>query len=291
MTVTAEKPAGPANAETDPHTGSRYYIHPVTGERFISVTTVLGYIAKFGLPDWSARLAAQAAVDRLPWLNRCSRNLPCNATRTDNACGQCPDCAVYWLANQHNQVRDDAGDRGRRIHDAAEQMELFGEGFHVDDDIAPYVARYRRWRRLYRPQFEAAEMTVISRKWGYAGTLDGILRFPDDSPLPPKLKHLAGLAVVDDIKSGKHLAHSEGWQVNAYAGADAVLLPDGSELPMPPVQAGLILHVRPDKVQMREVHLTPENHAKFVHMLRVVEGLTSPLGTVLSRPVNLPKES
>ena len=145
-------------------------------------------------------------------------------------------------------------------------------------------------------------MTVISRKWGYAGTLDSILRFPTDSPLPKSLKHLAGLPLVNDIKSGKHLGHPEGFQVNAYAAADAVLLPDGSEVPMPEVKGGLITHLRlvddPDgsgqkvsKPQMREVHLTPENHARFVYMLRVVEGLIAPLGTVLSRPVNLPKES
>jgi hypothetical protein len=293
VTITAEPATktGPANAETDPITGSRWYIHPVTGERFISVTTVLGYISKFGLPTWSGRLAAESAFDRLPWLIRCSRNAPCNSSKTGDACGQCRDCAVLWLSTRHEQVRDDAGDRGRRIHAAAEQLELFGEGFHVDDDIAPYVAQYRRWRSLYRPRFEAAEMTVISRKWGYAGTLDGILRFPANSPLPKSLKHLAGLPVVDDIKSGKHLAHPEGWQVNAYAAADVVLLPDGSELPMPDIEGGLILHVRPDKVQMREVHLNPENHANFVHMLRAVEGLIAPLGTVLSRPVNLPKES
>lgn len=303
MTITALRPApaGPPNAETDLDTGSRWYIHPRTGERFISVTTVLSHIAKFGLPDWSARLAASAAAERLPWLVRCSRNTPCNASRTDNACGQCLDCAVYWLSNRHNQLRVDAGDRGRRIHEAAEQFELFGEGFHIDEDIAPYVDQYMRWRRKYRPRFEASEMTVISRKWGYAGTLDGILRFPEDSPLPPKLRHLVSLPTVVDIKSGKHIGIPEGWQVVAYAKADAVLMPDGTELPMPEVQAGMILHLRlvedpkqpgrmVPRTQMREVHLTDANHQRFIHMLRVVEGLAEPLGTVLSRPVTMPED-
>jgi hypothetical protein len=292
VSVTADKPAtGPANAETDEVTGDRWYIHPVTGERFISVTTVLSNIAKFGLPGWAGRLAAEAAFDRLPWLIRCSRVASCNSTKTDDACGTCRDCAIYWLANRHTQVRDDAADRGRRIHDAAEQIALFGEGAHVDEDIRPYVDQYRRWMAVYKPVYEATEITVISRKWGYGGTLDGILRFPADAPLPQSLKHLAGLPVLKDTKSGKHLDKPNGWQVNAYAKADAVLLPDGAELPMPKVEGGLILHVRPDKVQMREVHINDANHARFVHMLRVVEGLVEPLGTVLSRPTNLPKES
>lgn len=621
MTTQTEK-REPVHAETDKATGSRWYVHPTTGERFISVTTVLGYISKFGLTDWSARLAAEAAVARLPWLVRCSRVEPCNVSKTEDACGSCRECATLWLANRHIEVRDQAGERGSKLHEAAEQLELFGEGATVDPDIVPLVDSYRRWRSFYRPEFLATEMTVISRKWGYAGTLDGILRFPGDSPLPTKLKHIAGKPVVGDTKglsldtpiptptgwttvaavqpgelvfgsdgkpckvidksevrwvdcyrlrfddgseivcdgdhrwptvsgpwhamsaqvldtrtiaasirgsngqrqhrvptagplelpeaglpiepytfgcwlgdgktaggeitkpddelftlitessglqvgqntnhtghcqtrtvyglrsllrrhgflgnkhvpdaylrssvaqrlallqglmdtdgtwhrsrkqasfvstdkaiaqavrelalslgeratiqevtargygrevtawpvvwrplrhnpfrlarkahlvttvgtvarshrrmvvaaeptvtvptqcltvdspdhtylcgeqfipthnTGRHLGMPEGWQVNAYAHADVVLLPDGSEEPMPPIEGGLILHIRPDKPpKMREAHLTDANHAKFVHMLRVVEGLTAGLGTVLSRPVNLPKEA
>lgn len=291
MTALAEEKREPVHAETDKTTGSRWYIHPVSGERFISVTTVLSYISKFGLVDWSARLAAEAAVARLPWLVRCSRVAPCNSTKTEHACGQCRDCAILWLTNRHNEVRDEAGNRGTRVHEAAEHLELFGEGATVDEDVAPLVESYRRWRSYYRPEFLATEMTVISRKWGYAGTLDGILRFPEDSPLPPKLKHLADRPIISDTKTGKHLGIPEGWQVNAYARADVVLLPDGSEEPMPAIEGGMILHLRPDKTQMREVHLSDANHAAFVHELRVVEGLTAGLGTVLSRPTNLPKEA
>lgn len=287
----------PVHAETDQGTGSRWYVHPTTGERFISVTTVLGYISKFGLVDWSARLAAEAAVERLPWLARCTRVASCNSAKTEDACGICRDCATLWLARRHIEARDDAGDRGRRVHEAAEQLELFGEGATVDEDIAEMVDLYRRWRVHYRPEFEATEMTVISRKWGYAGTLDGIYRFPEDSPLPKNLKHLADVRIIGDTKTGKHLGIPEGWQVNAYANAETVLLPDGSEEPMPQAEAGLILHIRPQtletpaKLQMREVHLTDTAHAAFVHELRVVEGLTAGLGTVLSRPVSLPKEA
>jgi hypothetical protein len=291
VTVTVEKPAGPPTAETDPNTGSRWYIHPTTGERFISVTTVLGYISKFGLPDWSARLAAEAAFNRLPWLNRASRVRQCNATKTDNACGVCRDCVAYWLATRHTQVRDDAGELGSKLHAIAEQDALFGEGAEVDEDVRPFVDQFRRWRTLYRPEFLAAELTVISRKWGFAGTLDGIVRFPEDSPLPKPIKHLAGLPVCGDYKTSKSVDIPKGWQVVAYSKADAVLLPDGSELPMPEIKGGLIVHIRPNKVQMREVHLTDANFAYFVHMCRVVEGLTSGLNSVLSRPVTMPQEA
>ncbi|MFI1194032.1 hypothetical protein ACH4T9_12355 [Micromonospora sp. NPDC020750] len=289
MTITAERPVktGPPTAITDPSTGQRWYVHPKTGERFISVTTVLSHIAKFGLIDWSARLAAQAAFDNLPWLNRASRNPACNSTKTSGACGNCPACVAYWLADRHNQVRDAAGERGTKLHDAAEQTVLFGEGAEVDDDAKPYVEQWQRWNQRYKPKFLATELTVISRKWGFAGTLDAIHEFSEASRLPKQLAHLVDLPILDDYKTSKQVDLTQGWQVGAYCHGDAVLLADGTELPMPEVKAGLIVHIRPEKVQMREAYLTDKNFAYFVHMCRVVEGLGAPLNSVLSRPVTM----
>jgi hypothetical protein len=274
----------PVNSQTDKESGSRYYIHPITGERFISVTTVLGNIAKFGLQQWAAGLSATAAFDRLPLLNRASRAPICNLTKTNDACGSCRACVTYWLADRHNQVRDDAADLGVKLHDVAESDALFGEGVHIDEDVRPYVEQFRRWRTAYQPEFLASEMTVISRKWGYAGTLDAILSIAE---MPKPIDHLSGLPSCVDWKSSKSVDIAKGWQVVAYSNADAVLLPDGSELPMPEIKGGLIVHIRPDKVQMREVHLTDQNFQYFIHMLRVVEGLSAGLNTVLSRPVTL----
>jgi hypothetical protein len=274
----------PANSETSKETGDRYYLHPTTGERFISVTTVLSNIAKFGITPWAARLSATSAFDRLPLLNRASRAPLCNLTKTDEACGACRDCVTFWLADRHNVVRDEAADLGVKLHDVAESDALFGEGAHVDDDVKPFVEQYRRWVKAYKPTFEASEMTVISRKWGYAGTLDAIFSI---AAMPEKLAHLSGLPLCCDWKTSKSVDRVKGWQVVAYANADAVLLPDGTELPMPEIKGGLIVHIRPEKVQMREVHLTDANFQYFVHMLRVVEGLNAGLSTVLSRPVTL----
>jgi len=272
----------PVNSETDKDSGSRWYVHPTTGERFISVTTVLGNIAKFGLQQWAAKLAAQAAFDRLPQLVRASRAPLCNLTKTGDACGTCRDCVTYWLADRHNQARDDAADLGVKLHDVAEQDALFGEGAHIDEDVRPFVEQYRRWRDHYRPEFHASEMTVISRKWGYAGTLDAILSIAE---MPKPLVHLSTLPVCTDWKSSKSVDIAKGWQVVAYANADKVLLPDGTELDMPEIKGGLIVHITPERVQMREVHVTDQNFQYFVHMLRVVEGLSGGLNSVLSRPV------
>ncbi len=292
MTVTAER-RSPANA-TEDQAGNRWYIHPLTGERFVSVTTVLSNISKYGLTDWAAGLAAGAAFDNLPRLNRAVRTDDCNSTSTDNACGMCRPCVTYWLADRHNQVRDDAADLGLQLHDVAENDALFGvhDDYEIQPGTRPVVDAFREWRDRYQPVYEASEMTVLSRKWGYAGTLDAILRFGEASRLPKQFAHLVGLPLCVDYKVTKAVDITKGWQVVDYWKADAVLLPDGTELPMPEIKGGLILHIRrPDDThpkwwtQMREVHVTDANHAYFINMLRVVEGLSSGLNSVLSRPV------
>jgi hypothetical protein len=281
--------SAPVNAVTDTETGSRWYVHPITGERFISVTTVLSNVAKYGLPDWSAGLTADAAFQHLPRLNASVLHDPCNATG-DDACGLCRACVRVWLANRHNDVRDTAASLGTRLHEAAEHHTLFGPGGSVDAEVQPFADRYLQWVEQWKPAFSASEMTVISRKWGYAGTLDWIATF-EEANLPDKFKDLAGLNVLGDNLTGKSIAIQKGWQVCAYTHADAVLLPDGSEEPLPEIGGGLVLHIRPERpAQVRRVDISTKTHQNFIHLLRAVEGLNAGLNSVLSRPFSL-KES
>jgi len=264
----------------------RWYLHPKTGERFLSVTSALGYIAKHGLPDWAARLSAEAAIEAWSRVQEAAQLPPCNA-KGMNACGRCRSCVAAWLADRHNVVRDTASSLGSRFHEAVEHQALFGPGGHVDADVEPFLEAYNNWADRAKPQFEATEITVINRRLGYAGTLDAILRFTDDSDLPKPMRHLKNLNILDDYKTGKYVGAPNCWQLNAYRFAEAVLLPDGTEEPMPPIEAGLILHVRPESeggVRMREAFLTAKNFNTFIYTLRVAQSMMAPLGDSLSRP-------
>lgn len=281
--------SSPKFAETDSG-GQRWYILD-SGERFMSVTTVLGYVSRFGLLDWAAKLAAEAAIEHAERVMLAAETDPCNATKTGDACGKCRACVIVWLANQHNVVRDAAADLGTRLHEATGHFDVFGEGGQVDDDVLPLFDNYRDWLEWYRPTIVATDVTVISRKWGYAGSLDKIVHFGENARLPKQWEHLRGLNAVLDEKTGKHVGIKEGWQVSAYSRADSILLPDGSEQPIPAIGGGLILHNRADKLATREVYVTDANFMNFVHTLRMVEGLTGSLNSVLSRPVQIPKRS
>lgn len=273
----------------------RWYTHPVTGERFLSVTAALGYIAKRELPDWAASLTARAAIDAWSRVRDASVIDPCEL-KGDNACGQCRSCVTTWLKNRHRVVRDTASHLGSRFHNAVDYQAKFGPGGHVDADVQPFMDAYNTWAERAKPTIKAGEVTVFNRKYGYAGTLDAVQFFGVRSELPPKLVHLKRRNLLVDYKTGKTVGRPNAWQLNAYRFAEGVLLPDGTELKLPRIGAGLILHVRPESeggVAMREAFINGQNFARFIHTLRIAEAMMSPLGESLSRPARFttPKEA
>lgn len=284
----------PFFADTDT-SGSRYYVLN-SGERFISVTTVLSYIAKPYLVPWAAKLAADAAMEHAERVFAAADTPSCN-TKGEDACGMCRTCVRDWLADRHNAVRDDAGSRGTKLHEAAEHREKFGPGGTVDNDAAPFFDAYVNWADRAKPEILAAEMTVVSRKWGMAGTLDNLMRFGDDSELPKALEHLRGKVLLVDKKTSRSVDYTQAWQVNGYSLCETAVMPEGDEIAVAEqygeIDSGLILHIRPESeggVKMREAHINPLNQAAFIHTLRMAERATAPLGDVLSRPASLPKK-
>lgn len=266
MTAVAEPqaPTGPANAETNPDTGSRFYIHPITGERFVSVTTILQVVAKEALPYWAAKVTAEYAMGNLPRLTR-SLIKPLCGMKGDDRCGMCSDCVALDLRRAPDRERDAAADRGTRIHHVAEQHVLTGEVIGHDADIADQVKQYLRFRDQFKPEFDASEMTVFSRTYGYAGTLDAILRL---GWCPPKYLDLRGATCIADVKSGKSCYPEYGLQLSAYKRAEFILMPDGTELPMPPTSdVGLLLHIRPDNYWVKPVDLGETTFAAFLAVL------------------------
>lgn len=253
---------GPANSETDPDSGTRWYIHPVTGERFPSVTTILQVVAKEALPYWAAKVTAEHALANLPLLVKAIRRPACDM-KGDDRCGLCLDCVALDLRRAPDRERDAAADRGSRIHHVADQHVLTGEVIEHHEDIAAQVKQYLRFRDQYKPTYEASEMTVINRTHGWAGTLDAIVRL---GWCPPKYKHLTGQSCVLDVKSGKSCYREYAWQLAAYKAAEFVLLPDGTELPMPETsEFGLLLHVRPDNYWVKPARIGDTTLSAFLY--------------------------
>lgn len=223
----------------------RYYAHPVTGERWISITNALDMaVSKPALVPWAAKVTANAMWDRLPDAVRVSMN---GAAMRDQY--------LREIKGQVKYVKDTAANLGTRVHDAAEHLALSTVA-PDDEEAAPYAAQVLRFFERFNVNMdrdiEASEATVINRDCGYAGTGDlwVHLHLAPDLSWTPRKRWLWVL----DYKSSAHRAvdslyPENGMQVAAIAHGETLLMDDGTEIPAPgndKIDGTAVLNLRVD---------------------------------------------
>lgn len=247
-----------AQRSEDEH-GNRHYLYPPTGEQLVSVTTVLSATeGKPHLVPWSARLAAEYAVGNLVLL-----------ARTLEAEGW--QAAVDLAGQQAERIRDVKRDAGSYVHDMVEALILWGaspddtgaeivvptlpdhlaaaayDDEPLEDVVEWMIAGFLNFAADFRPQFQASEMTVFNQPLGVAGTLDIIATLPGVRiSRAGRLAPGAGVTPCIDVKTGKHPGPTWREQIAAYRRMLEALLPLGELVPMPPTDAGAVLHLRPE---------------------------------------------
>ena len=292
MSAVAEH-TGPALATSDER--GRTYTHPTTGETFISVTTALKAVNKEALVFWAAGLAAQAAIDNLPRLITATRIKACGNTWARCAhdwrlkcstcpCEKCPACVAKWLRDRHIAESSRRADEGTRAHDVIEHWVLNdGEILQHDADIDPSVAQFLAFVADYGltpKSWEMAEATVINREYGYAGTLDQVVRI--QSTNSPKAAEVCARLGRDEVllladtktrgKSGEAAIYPEhALQCSGYRNCTHVLLPDGREEPLPAVDGAFVLQLRPDGYEMRLVVADDRTFGAFLSVLSLAK--------------------
>jgi hypothetical protein len=116
------------------------------------------------------------------------------------------------------KVSDKAKARGSTVHSILEgykkglDLERFLES--VDEQYRGYATALWQWVNDYQPEFVEHERTVVSRKFGYAGTLDLLAKVGDS-------------LVLIDAKSGKDIYPNFWLQLCAYRQA---LREEGTEV-------------------------------------------------------------
>lgn len=262
----------PLNAKSV--SGKRLYDDPLTGEKFWSVTTIIGGgLPKPALLPWGIKAVAEVAVAKrrtlMAMTSECETQGACTAA---NWCASC-DAAVRWLKSAPYQQRDKAADLGTRIHEAAEAYKLGKPAPPWPDDIAPTMTQYERWLLAFAPTFEQVEQTVYNRSQRYAGTLDAIVTLSD------------GKRLLIDYKTGKAIYPEVGLQLAAYRYAEYMRLPDLSEAPVPEVDGAAVLHLTPESWQFIEVRADADVFAAFLYAretFRFIEELSKTvIGTAL----------
>ena len=137
-----------------------------TDQRLWSATTIIGVLDKPALVPWAALETATAAVDEQPiWRSRLEHE------------GR--EEAIDWLKKsryRRRKGRRSSTELGTAVHKAAEHKAIYGH-YRTEDandaELRPFLVQFDRFLDAFQPRYIAAEVTVFSPTYGYAGTCDG----------------------------------------------------------------------------------------------------------------------
>jgi hypothetical protein len=155
------------------------------------------------------------------------------------------------------QKRDDAAERGTKLHDYAEHL-LRGEEVDVPDDLAPVIENALRFLDEWQIEPLLIEAPVASREHTYAGKLDVVARYVN-----PRTRE-SGVGIFD-WKSSKRIYAACAFQNAAYGLAE-FHGEHGDEQPMSDlgITASFGVHIAADACECHPLPFGPEIHAEFV---------------------------
>ncbi|MFJ5924839.1 hypothetical protein ACIQF6_19775 [Kitasatospora sp. NPDC092948] len=221
--------------------GSRYYVHPESGDLAPSVTSILNMEAKPFLQDWSAGMAAECAVTDLEVVQRI-------AARDRQAAVD----FLKYAGKRYTKVRADVGSL---VHDYFE-LRLRGEEVpYPHHDVEPYVPHIEAWLDRYQPELLHAEDVAWSRGHEYAGSFDFMVK-------------INGRTILGDLKTSKSVYLSVAYQLAAYAYADDLITVDRKIQAFPKIDAGAVLHITPARAEFRPVKIDHAIFGRFLNLRR-----------------------
>lgn len=214
-------------------------------ETFDSVTTIIGGgVPKPALQGWGQKLVAETAVRKVEiWM------------------GMEPQEAVDWLKRAPYRETEKAAVQGTDIHAWAERWALGDRGLidNLPEAQQPYGRAWQQFIAEWQPVWEMSEASVYNRAYGYAGTLDALMRIERND---------LGLGLVD-YKTGKGVYPKVAMQLAAYRHAEFIGLPNGDEVPMPAVDWCGVLHLTPTGYELIPVRAGTEEFRAFAYAQQV----------------------
>ncbi len=247
--------------------GVRYYTSPTTNQRFASVTSIIGTLDKPALKYWIGKQTAQFAVDE--------RNLWLPIAEKD------PKAAFDMIKGAPWRTTEDSASLGSAVH-AAVEARILGENVDLDSldtSVKPFVNSFLNFEKTFTPEWEMSEATVVSYKYGYAGTVDAIAKFDR-----PDLG-LVGRYLLDWKTGASGPWPDAALQLAAYRHADAVLLPDGSETPLPQCDGAIVVKLRPRMYDAYPVESGETTFKFFRHLQMAFRWVNEASKEVLGSPI------
>jgi hypothetical protein len=230
------------------------------GPLYPSVTTILGIKDKPALVGWAKRETAACAVRNLDVLERMVRSGG-------------PQATVDWLKRIPDYARDASADLGSAVHAAAEAIAR-GQSGPVAEDVAPFVAAYRRdFLDVFHPRFIAVEAMVCSERYEYGGTADAFAEIDGETWLL-------------DYKTGAGVYPDTALQLGGLARAQFIGYPgDPVQYPVPFATRFGVLHIRPEGARLLPVVVNRETVAAFLDARRLYGWDQGPAKTVIGEPI------
>jgi hypothetical protein len=255
----------PINSQTID--GIRYYTSPRTNEKLVSVTSVLSTLDKPALRYWIGKQVATYAVEeRSTWLPIAEKD---------------PKGALDLIKGSPWRFTENSAQLGSAVHDAVEKR-ILGENLDIttlSDDVKPFIKSYINFEEIFKPTYEMSEATVLSYKYGYAGTLDAIATFNN-----PELG-LVGRYIID-WKTSKSGPYPEAaLQMAAYKHADVILLPNGTEVELPECDGAIVVKLRPRSYEVVPANVDQDTFKYFRHLQMAFKWQHEKSKEVLSSPI------
>lgn len=157
--------------------GGFYWLN---GRPFLSVTEILKIIDKPALMYWFGKEVYYAML-------------------------QDPTLAERDALAAPYKKSDKAKSRGSTIHSIVEAYKTTGDQIEtVPEDLREYAGAFYDFMRDVKPEILFNEKSLVSEKWGIAGTLDMYAKIGDRN-------------FIVDVKTGKDIYMEAGLQMSAYA--------------------------------------------------------------------------
>jgi hypothetical protein len=283
--------------------------------RHWSVTTIIGALDKPALVPWAAIETATAAV----------RNLDTWRSIQQSSGDQ---EAIDWLKGARFRGGKDqlsATELGTVVHGLAEAYALTGHRPTEADareavaarkkstkatveaetpTVMAMVGQFDRWCDEFQPSYQAAEVTVYSPRYGYAGTCDAFLTV-DGIPFIADYKTSRKSTGGDGKRTGPYPEVALQLAAYRYAELAAIWRPRRFEkyrrryyllgqaekemgVPVPEVETGLVIHITPEHCDAYPVECGPEVHTAFLYVLEAArwafQTSKNVIGPVLAPP-------
>lgn len=254
--------------------GSRFYVDPDKPLVTVpGVTSIINMLPKEFLQFWSAKMAAELAVDSIDMLKEM-------AARDRQG-------AVDYVKGAARRYTMTRADVGSKAHDLFERM-MRGEIIRrVHPDLEPYRRAFDEFLAAVNPQLISAEDVMWSDEHEYAGSSDAIFRvwLNENNTADPTRRSGVPVVVIDDWKTSKDVHAEVALQLSAYANADRIVTPDGASHPMPEIEAGAVLHITPDGWQFLPVNIGPEVFEIFLALRQIFDWDRDLSKRVLGKPI------